>query len=210
MATLFSESFAGSGDAVGNDESWTEWRADIDRVSGVAVPQSSSTCLAHNANVFTDADVDVYATMQWPTTNSSGYQGIFGRGVTSGSAEYGGYFFHFVGGSFNQAILHKRSGGSWTALDTQTYNKSTATDYALQLHLETGNIIGYHGETTVVSNANSDLTDDDYAGIKSDTDTNCTWDDFRVDDRVAAGGQPTMRRWGGVPGMNQYSGRNSW
>ena len=92
--------------------------------------------------------------------------------------------------------------------DVDTDNTWTAETSKFELRGDA--LKGFFGaveEVTVVDSAHESVEGPgglfwgDFDFSTDDTDTNWQIDNFKITEAAAGGGQPTMRRWGGTPGM---------
>jgi hypothetical protein len=114
----------------------------------------------------------------------------------------------------NEGVYGYSSGGSWSA--NQYYN--------LKIVATGSGVTGYYDGNIIGSTVTTDIPDEQmYLRLIGDNNysptINCDWifarkyaanpPTYAFGSEESVSGHPTMRRWGGIPGM-QYSGRRSW
>ena len=204
MATLFSDAFNRANNvSLGAD--WTErgGTSNIDIVTNRAEAitlTGSFIGIAHTAT-WGVADYTVQVIVNTPAGNT--FYGTAGRRVNQ-STDDSDCYAAFVNETNDTLTLYKRIAGSYTNLGSFAVTIAASTDYTVKLSMQGITIKAFLDGTERISVTDASLSANGDSAITTGTSgvVGGRFDDFLVEDFAApAAGHPTMRRWGGIPGM---------
>lgn len=132
-------------------------------------------------------------------------------GLVARAADNSNYILAIFNKTDTQVLLYKRVAGSFTQLGSTVFGVTINNGDTVSLTIDSANLIDakVNGSSKITFTDSAGSTNTK-CGIWSSTDTVSRFDDFAITGLDAPTGQPTMRRWGGVPGMNNSGFGRSW
>ena len=125
-------------------------------------------------------------------------------------------------GGNKAVVIEDRVGGSWGSINYATQNFTTGTPYDLKYQADGTTLKAFFEDTEKVSTTRTNFSSGAigfrswFADIYIDNvrvrkyAANPPTYAFGSEESEPSGGHPTMRRWGGIPGMPNGTGRRSW
>lgn len=131
--------------------------------------------------------------------NCTNFHGIAARVTDYNNCYVFGIASTYFGGSSSTYRIWKVVAGTYTSLGTGTATRATSD--VLKIEANGTAIKGYVNGVEDVSVTDSSITTGDFGIWVFATSAAARFDDWEGGDFAAAAGQPTMRRFGGTPGM---------
>ena len=213
-STSVLDAFTRADGALGAD--WTNWNAYSDFAvysNQARGPADTLVIIADYYDVATYTDLEVYVTIAGLSGDTSASHGVLFR-LQAADVRDGFLVEWTEAGTID---IYRIDNGGYTQLGASNTSQTLNAGDKLGAQMVGDVITVYKNEGAgwvQVGTTRTDTTgyDNGYIGIQDyqPSTTRHLDDDFGGGEIVAeAAGQPTMRRWGGIPGM-QFTGRRSW
>lgn len=184
-ATAYSEGFAGSGDALGADLSWTEVNGDFDRVSGVGQYVGAGSGNFGSARAEAAVSDDDHTTaMTVISLTGAGANRWIGPAARFDAAAVQAYATFPYTGDGKQYLARVNSASSTTNLVSAAITQALPEPYAIGLSGST--LTGYQSGVSRVSTTDTTYSGDLLGGVAA-WQTGPTFDSWSVDDGIAGG-----------------------
>ena len=202
MATILSDDFNRANEELGASANWTERGGDFEIVSNEVFLQDNSgggwTVAYDSGSTYSSADYTVACDTKLVTGGGGGYLGVVGRRVNYSTDDSDGYFASIRPSSGRVRLWSRVSGVATSIATTDAETINYDTFYTIKLDMNGTTIKEFIDGSEILSATSSSISaaGDGGIGLSSGSDEEY-WDNFLSEDGSVAGGQPTMRRWGG-------------